>query len=1034
MACVYKIGNEWLTREEVRQRLSGEMKPDFEEVLKSVNSGEENTIRNEVPLFSKESQYKEEITDTKKLLRKIRENLQDETINVRKLQEKNNLIVTDASNIDWAHNQKNSRAKEAIKKFDRKEFRPIIKDVKILKRYGKEFNDDKYVDIEGQLSKGKITQEEFDSQVKELDKNSISRYLIAKHAPERNASLYYEKNPDKIGMPIPEDTNFSGMTDKEANELVQNFEQGIPREALDNLWSSINKANNDIMNKWVAYGRYSGISNVIKERNWKYYVPLRGWEKEYQELEQDYAGKGVSGLAMPKEAKGRTSLADNPLANMYNMAQTAIFWGEKNRVKQAAVKLAMLNKDRKDLFYLKKISYLTSPDKNQNEVTVDPKGDVFEITGNIDNEGNPEMNNLGNIKELQDAGYKLTNDINKDYQLRKPASLSNQHEVDAYLVGQKYKVIFPDANIANEINGMYKGKPIPDINIKGVKLGITVATRTLAKLRTAYSVIFGVRNPVRDFEDGVASTFIQRGSKEAALFAKNWPIALAQTTRGELGKESGKYMKYWDEFTSGGGKTGSTSLQSIEDIATNIDKLTNSLQHPTRHAVANAMKVWKAVDYLTGHLETTSRYAAYISARENGASIPESINAAKEVTVNFDRKGNWSSTIGSFVNFYNASIQGATKQAVMAKNHPYKYFLATGLQLAAFGYATAYLYDLYNKDRDKEKDYKKPNKYTRYNNMVIGFGNHNLSIPIAQGYRMWNAFGVISHDLIHGKIDEETAIIDALENIQNAMSPVEMGTMWNKDEKKLQLGKYVLRQISIVEPLVQLWENKDYAGRRIFKEPFTETQKSYTPDVEKYLNNTNPVLIGLAQSLWAEHGSGLPGTNVNKEGEKISDPWDLNPAAWDFMIRQYGGGLGTILSDGITSISKATWAKTKEYEKNTPDQVEGFDIGSVPFVNAFYRNKSKGAMYEEFKKVNQWHDNFENRYKALEKTNDPVKMLDEMNTPNYKKWKAIDEMLKNFDQDVMAPKKKVEDQKYIDLLNKERDMLMNDIIEKYNEK
>jgi hypothetical protein len=1025
MACVYKIGNEWLTREEVRQRLSGEMKPDFDEVLKSVNSGEENTIRNEVPLFSKKSQYKEEITDTKKLLRKIRENLQDETINVRKLQEKNNLIVTDASNIDWVHNQKNSRANEAIKKFDRKEFQPIIKDVSVLRRYGKEFNDDKYVDLEGQLSKGEITQKEFDSQVKELDKKSISRYLIAKHAPERNASLYYEKNPDKIGDAIPEDTNFSGMTDKEANELVQNFEQGIPKEAIDNLWSNINKATNDIMNKWVSYGRYPGISNVIKERDWKYYVPLRGWEKEYQELEQDYAGKGVSGLAMPKEAKGRTSLADNPLANMYNMAQTAILWGEKNKVKQAAVKLAMLNKDRKDLFHLKKISYLTSPDKNQIEVTIDPKGDVFEITGNIDNSGNPEMNNLGNIKELQDAGYKLTNDINKDYQLRKPTSLSNQHEVDAYLGGQKYKVIFPDVNIANEINGKYKTDPVPVINY---------LTRSLAKLRTAYSVTFGVRNPVRDFEDGVASTFIQRGAKEAALFTKNWPIALAQTTRGELGKESGKYMKYWDEFTTGGGKTGSTSLQSIENIASNIDKLTKSLQHPTRHAVVNAMKIWKTVDYLVAHLETTSRYAAYISARENGSSIPESINAAKEVTVNFDRKGNWSSTIGSFVNFFNASIQGATKQAVMAKNHPYKYFLATGLQLAAFGYATAYLYDLYNKDRDKEKDYKKPNKYTRYNNMVIGFGNHNLSIPIAQGYRMWNAFGVISHDLMHGKIDEETAIMDALENIQNAMSPVEMGTMWNKDEKELQFGKYALRQISIVEPLVQLWENKDYTGRRIFKEPFTETQKSYTPDVEKYLNNTNPVLIGLTQSLWSNHGGDLQGTNVNKEGEKISGAWDLNPAAWDFMIRQYGGGLGTILSDAVTSISKATWAKTKEYEKNTPDQVEGFDIGSIPFINAFYRNKSKGALYEEFKKVNQWHDNFQSRYRALEKTNDPVKMLDEMNTPNYKKWKAIDEMLKNFDQDVMAPKKKVEDQKYIDLLNKERDMLMNDIIEKYNEK
>lgn len=977
----------------------------------------------------------EEITAKEQKARKIRENFQDSMINTKKMQE--GLKVSDMSNIYLADNQKNSRAQFQKETFDKQHFEPITKALKTFaSKYGKQFHDKDFLklqkdkertikNINGELFKGNITPQKATRLIKaseakykkdydELLKTDIGHYMMAKHAPERNASLLAERKAgittqldnlklaDESGMMSADDLakeearlmvemnnlnnitfdndNLSGYSTNEANKIVSDFEAQMDAKDIQNFWDKIRSANEFTMQKWVDYGKFKEVSETIKNRNWQYYVPLRGWQEEYSELESDYVSKGEGEFGGTPDTKGRVSLADNPLANILNMAQSVIAWGEKNHVNQKAVYLAMANKDKKDVLHLYKVQYLKAPDKTQSEVVVED-GEVFELLGGYDKTGMPAKQSLGKLDELISKGYNLTYKVDKSYALRKPSDKAKQHLVSAYINGQKMVVVFNNENISNEINKSYVVGQIPVI---------APITRVMSQLRTSYNPIFLVKNPIRDLSGGVRNTFIEQGVPQAAKLLMNYfanPVRYAAKDK--------KIRQYYDEFKKYGSRTGTTSLNSIDDFKDDIQKTMRTINHPlAMNILRSPSKLLGVIERLVYFSEISTRFAAYVTARENGETVFQSTNKAKEVSVNFDRKGNYSSGIGSIVQFYNATMQAAQKQASYAtgKDTALKYWVFNGVMTAAAGYLLASLYDLMSDDDDETK---RPGKFDRYNNIVLSLGNAKVSIPMAQGYRMFNAIGHIVYDLEHGYIDEKQASIDILENIQGAISPVEFTSIIDADKKDITPQSFaygVLGNVSFVEPFFQYMANRDFRGQKIYREGFTDSQDKYLPNWERYTRYTNPFLINGTKALFQAGGGDLKGTNIKEGGEPVGSLWDWNPAAIDFMARAYGGGVGNMTLDILTKAAKEISGQAKKYETEIPEGK--FDFSSWPIVNSFVRTKTKDYRFDEYRKASQWFEDMNSRYDALVKTNDISKITKEEFTPEFTAFKTIEYRIK----------------------------------------
>lgn len=976
-----------------------------------------------------------------------RERTQDNMINIKKLQSDFGLKVKDYSNIYLHDNQKNSRAQAAFEKFTEEKMKPVFEiSGNLIKKYGKVQNINQLLELEKKFKEHQnITKAEYEAELKKFNETSIPRYLMAKHAPERNETLYKEGQIAKImadrnttpkeketliiniqGTPVPEDTNLSGMTNKEAEEVVNAFEKNVPKSEIDKLWESINKANEDIMQKWVDYGRYSQKTLAeIKARNWKYYVPLRGWEKTNEDLEQDYYyenGKGEFGGT--QRAKGRTSLSDDPLANMANNAQSVIMWGEKNRVRQAAINLIYDNKERTDLFYAKKIYNVTEPNGTTYEAI--KEGDRILRLNGVKDDGTFDTEDLGTEKDLEDNGMTLSTVYNAEHQKRRPSNLGKQHEITSYKNGEKYIGVFKNVNYGNEINKVETTKPIP---------GFAIVTRFLSGLRTALSPYFMIRNTLRDFQGAIWNTFIEDSPLAAAKFASNYGIAMRYVKRGMQGKGNLKYDQYYKDFVAGGGRTGSMSFASIDQIKNDIDKLQKKLSRTKWEKVAyNSLgalygkQFWDLCSTMSAWSENVTRFAAYVTAREAGKSELESINMAKEISVNFDRKGTWASSIGSFIGFYNASMQGALKQMNLAKNHPVKYGSSV-IAMAAMGYALSMLYHAMNDDEDKNKNFKELNKYNRFNNLFIGTDGHQVMIPLAQGYRMFNALGCIIYDLQHGKTTKEDATWDLVETMQNGLSPMQISNIYDREKG---IGAQTLldasQLITAVQPFIQLAQNKDYMGHPIAKEMYTKKQEEYTPESEKYLHNTNPMLIAFTHNLFLL-GGGTEGTKVKKDGTKVSPFADVSPSRLEFMLNTFGGSLTGIALDASNQIYNRLESTTEKLEakKHKEEDIIGFDYLNTPIVKAFYRNKTTGEISEQYKDLKEEYERLNDLY---QKDDAFAEFNDMADSPQYKKYsdlKYAEKQLKELYKDV----KKAESDSEVNEYKLEIDKIKHEMLLKY---
>ena len=127
-----------------------------------------------------------------------------------------------------------------------------------------------------------------------------------------------------------------------ADDIRKAFESNpsYDRSDINELWSRVNEVNGNTLRKLYESGMltkeaYNDISSMYTN-----YIPMRGFDQTTSADAYAYLTHGDSAFNAPiKTAKGRSSKADNPIAYMQAMAESAIMQGNRN----VLVKQKMLN-------------------------------------------------------------------------------------------------------------------------------------------------------------------------------------------------------------------------------------------------------------------------------------------------------------------------------------------------------------------------------------------------------------------------------------------------------------------------------------------------------------------------------------------------------------------------------------------------------------------------------------------------------------------------------------------------------------------
>ncbi len=432
-----------------------------------------------------------------------------------------------------------------------------------------------------------------------------------------------------------------------ADDIRKTFENNPShdRSDINELWSRVNEVNGNTLRKLYESGMltkeaYNDISSMYTN-----YIPMRGFDQTTSADAYAYLTHGDSAFNAPiKTAKGRSSKADNPIAYMQAMAESAIMQGNRN----VLVKQKMLNFVRNHPSDLASVSdvwlqydsvadewkpvFPDNIDANDSASVVAQKMEAFEDKMKQMAEKHPDLVQRSN--EAPDIPYKVV----EKGQL-------NEHQVLVKQNGKSYIItVNGSPRAAQAANGLTN----PDTDLTGavgkVFEGAEALNRQLSSLYTTLNPDFIGSNYVRDALYSNTMVYVKEGAKYGGSFnfnfAKYNPAEMANLyasyNKGSL-DTSNETHRLFLEFMQNGGETGFVNLKQIEKRKSEIAKAIK------RDGRISAAQIWgglsDAVDFANRAVENSARFAAYVTSRKSGRSVGRSVYDAKEISVNFNRKG-----------------------------------------------------------------------------------------------------------------------------------------------------------------------------------------------------------------------------------------------------------------------------------------------------------------------------------------------------------------------------------------------------------
>ena len=796
---------------------------------------------------------------------------------------------------------------------------------------------------------------------------------------------------------------FGGSDFEEAaHKLVRDVETKHLAE-VQTLWNATNAATKKILRDGFKAGMMSKDAYEYVKGMYSHYIPLRGWDGTTADQVWDYIGGGKGAFNQTlKTAHGRTSIADDPIAYIENMAESGILLNNKNWVKQHLMLLAQNHPT--SLLTLSKAWYVKSTDANGNEewIPATPKitsqMNSNQVKAAIDafEQKMEQMAQTGDATQQRDG-------LNIAYP--QTHSEEREHEVRVMKDGEEYVIyVNGDPQLAQAMNNT-RAHRVREIQSGKLDRAAAWLGRKMAAAYTSLSPLFIPSNYFRDLTMTLASTAIREDGRYNYLLRRNlatsWNLGfmLRDYQNGKLrekvsnGNATPKEQMFYD-FMMNGGETGFVSSLDVEDLKKKFKNDLKDLDRWKANPVKVGHTIMDGIEFLNRMIEDSNRFAVYMTSIQYGRSIDEAVNDAKDVTLNFNRKGTgeygWQ-MIRNLYLFINPAVQSLQTLGALAKHHPFKFTAVTAAWLASgvlVPIVNAALMSLLGGDDDKDK-YWQFTKWDRRNNLImwVPFTHEYVKIPLAQEFRAFYGVGdMIASKMMGGELAEETWSQYAEDLLGQVVDMLPLDPTGYDGNIAVSLMPNPIR------PVFELAFNVDFTGKPLFKE--TEYNK-YDPNFTKAYVGTPDWLVRVSKMV-NSIGNDYPDVQQNAI-DAFGDPrYNLNnPAVVDHVLSSYLGGAYTMGSQVLGVLTKSL---------NDPKEIKMADI---PLVSKFVSNpddrpvtKKQG---DEFWNMKENHDraaNTLNKLKKQAKVDGDYSMLERFyGSEEYKQYKQEGVKVKKYEED-----------------------------------
>lgn len=841
--------------------------------------------------------------------------------------------------------------------------------------------------------------------------------LRVKYSPS-----YMNYRYDKMGIAY----DYSGLSalfdgsdfEEAAHKLIKDIESKYITET-HNLWDATNAATKKILRDGYKAGMMSKDTYQYVRDMYSHYIPLRGWDGTTADQVWDYIGGGKGAFNQTlKTANGRTSIADDPIAYIENMAESGILLNNKNWVKQHLMLLAQNHPT--SLLTLSKAWYVKSTDANGNEEWIPATPQITsqmnsnQVKAAIDafEKKMEQMAQTGDATQKRDG-------LNIAYP--QTHSEEREHEVRVMKDGEEYVIyVNGDPQLAQAMNNT-RAHRVREIQSGKLDRAAAWLGRKMAAAYTSLSPLFIPSNYFRDLTMTLASTAIREDAKYNYLLRKNlatsWNLGfmLRDYQSGKLrekvsnGNATAKEQMFYD-FMMNGGETGFVSSLDVEDLKKKFKNDLKDLDRWKANPVKVGHTIMDAIEFLNRAIEDSNRFAVYMTSIQYGRSIDEAVNDAKDVTLNFNRKGTgeygWQ-MIRNLYLFINPAVQSLQTLGALVKHHPFKFtavtasWLASGVLVPIVNAALMSLCDViasafgFGGDDDKDKYISMKDKYWQFtkwdrrNNLIMyfPFSNEFVKIPLAQEFRAFYGIGdMIASKMMGGELAEESWSQYAEDMLGQVVDMLPLDPTGYDGNIAVSLMPNAIR------PVFELAFNVDFTGKPLFKD--TEYNK-YDPNFTKAYVGTPDWLVR-ASKMVNSIGNDYPDVQQNSI-DAFGDPrYNLNnPAVVDHVLSSYLGGAYTMGSQVLGVLTKSL---------NDPKEIK---VADIPLFSKFVSNpddrpvtKKQGDEFWDMKENHDRAANTLSKLKKQAKVDGDYSLLERFyGSEEYKQYKQDDVKVKKYEED-----------------------------------
>lgn len=346
------------------------------------------------------------------------------------------------------------------------------------------------------------------------------------------------------------------------------------------------------------------------------------------------------------------------------------------------------------------------------------------------------------------------------------------------------------------------------------------------------------------------------------------------------------------EFYETGGSTGMTMTEKPADLQRKLEMASVAtgelmrLAAKGRPLAASAEAISRAgkpiIDLIESANEASEnalRIATYIEQRQRGVSKFKAAEYAKNVTINFNRKGQYGPALNALFLFYNAAMQGTHAVVRVMRNPKAMAFLAGMGALQAMLAASM----MGDDDDDGITHWDTVPDYVKRTSLVIPVGDDRyFAIPMSYGFNLitYAAGRATQHAYSGRRPTDSNVALDVLKSATEAFSPIPI-----QDGYSALFGD----QLAF---FMRLGANRDDFGGKLTN---TDDYSDYPVPLALQGKATTPRIYHSTAQLLAKLGGGDLAEKIPPVGYL-----DVSPEQLEAVTSYLGGGITSLLNKSMT--------------------------------------------------------------------------------------------------------------------------------------